>query len=698
MGGRRIQYLGAMAAVIAAALLAPAVARADVQALGDVFPLIDDPDNPGTNIPNLPQLGGDVPGGLLIVGGTNWFVGGTSTGQVTIDIPSDTDPLIAADGYVGGNTLGLGQVRVLQLNSELRLTRSLTLGWEGQAFLEVAAGARTQVLRTGNPDGSGAIMVEEDPDISISSNQDPTADWDLILGAWEGSQGFAEVDGFASLLLSGNAAIGLRGQGRIDMTNGSRMVTVNKAAVGVTRDIATNDNAIGSGYVMVDGPGSRWNVGIVPADTPPLPGGGTPPAEDVYDEASLTIGAHGRGTVEVRNKGWVRVETDTIIGDQPGSYGVAMVNGADSLLWSLDDMFIGTSSATGELHIDALGVARADGSTALGGTSVGALGLIELGGGALVSPNLTSAGVIRGDGRIESANVVINGGDIRNAAGVANLREKLLFTGVVNNNDGNIESIGGEMEFQQVVNHTGANADLVGIDAIFRFKGGLNSSAGAGIFLEDTVVYVPAGQALSSAARMTLWAGESTLVGDLTLTSSNSLNVVLGEGSFGRLEVVGDATIDGLVQIALEDSYLPQIGDSFEIIDAESLAGTFSAVLGGGGGAGFWEASYTASSAILSYVADIVSPFTADFDGNGVVDGGDLSIWEMNFGLSPATMADGDANGDGIVDGADFNIWQEQLGSMVPAAPAAGTVPEPGSFAMAALALAGLAGLRRRVR
>jgi T5SS/PEP-CTERM-associated repeat protein len=686
--GRGIRSLAApLCLALAAALSAPSAALADVVGIGDIFPFKPDPDDPNTppaNIPDLPQFGSPPNRDLIIVGGTNHFVGGTSTGQMIIDIPSDTNPLLSVDGYIGGNTLGLGSVNVVGLNSEWRLSNSLTAGWEGQAFLEIAAGGRVQVLRAG---------IDGEPGL----NDSDYTEWDLLFGAWEGSQGFAQIDGFASLLVGGNMSVGHRGQGRIDMTNGSRIITINRAVVGAVYDVDSDENAIGNGYVMVDGAGSRWNVGVTPTSAPPLPGGGTPPAEDNFD-GLLIIGAQGRGTVEILNKGWVRVETDTILGDEAGAFGKAVINGADSLLWSLENMFVGNAAgtATGELHIDALGEARADGDGPAGGVFVGPLGLVEFGGGTLIAPNLASAGVIRGDGRVESPTVV-NTGDIRNAAGLANIRERLVFTGLVTNTS-NIESIGGEMEFQELVTHDGPDADVVAIDAILRFRGGLTSVNGARIFLEDSVVWMPEGEVLASAGSLSLWAGESTLAGNLELAATNRLNVTLGD-DYGRLEVTGDATLGGLVNVSLRDDYLPKIGDAFEIIDASSLTGTFTTVSGGAGGAGFWQASYTGTSAILSYVADVVSTLLADFDGNGVVDGGDLAVWQMNMGKSPATMAEGDANGDGVVDGQDWIIWQREVGSMAATAaatPATGAVPEPNGLALAALALLGLAQFRQR--
>jgi hypothetical protein len=76
----------------------------------------------------------------------------------------------------------------------------------------------------------------------------------------------------------------------------------------------------------------------------------------------------------------------------------------------------------------------------------------------------------------------------------------------------------------------------------------------------------------------------------------------------------------------------------------------------------------------------------ADFDSDGDVDGGDLTLWQGAYGVSAA----GDTNADGLTDGSDFLTWQRQYTGSLPLLaldPALVQVPEPASIALLCLAL-----------
>lgn len=80
-----------------------------------------------------------------------------------------------------------------------------------------------------------------------------------------------------------------------------------------------------------------------------------------------------------------------------------------------------------------------------------------------------------------------------------------------------------------------------------------------------------------------------------------------------------------------------------------------------------------------------------DFDGDGDVDGVDLTIWQAGYGFD----ASGDADFDGDTDGRDFLIWQRNYNQNSSNA-AASVVPEPASVGIFFWGFVGVC-LQRRV-
>ena len=79
---------------------------------------------------------------------------------------------------------------------------------------------------------------------------------------------------------------------------------------------------------------------------------------------------------------------------------------------------------------------------------------------------------------------------------------------------------------------------------------------------------------------------------------------------------------------------------------------------------------------------EVAAP-SADFNQDNDVDGGDFLTWQRGYGpagiaavaVGDASIADGDADGNGVVDGLDLAIWQNSFGAVVsPPAVAADTV------------------------
>ena len=87
--------------------------------------------------------------------------------------------------------------------------------------------------------------------------------------------------------------------------------------------------------------------------------------------------------------------------------------------------------------------------------------------------------------------------------------------------------------------------------------------------------------------------------------------------------------------------------------------------------------------------AQIADRYAGDFNGDGVVDAADYTVWRETLGSTTLLSADADRNG--TVDSADYAIWRTQFGWTSPSSLQIGSpVPEPqGAHLLALAAVAG---------
>jgi T5SS/PEP-CTERM-associated repeat protein len=664
------------AALALACTIASAIpARADVIGLGDILPKKADPDNAGQFIPDLPIAGGTVTADI-IVGGTGEGVGGTDTGQLVIDIPAFTAPLVSPNAIIGKEAYGSGLVQIFTIGSLWQIADELIVAAEGQGTLELINGGQ----------------LSESPNMPAS----PTLD--IIVGEQLGSQGYINLMGNGSLLRSNLITIGQAGFGQMTLTTRARVSTVDDAIIG---DENTG-NDLGIGTVSVDGQLTRWTIGSTPGATGPA--------------GTLTVGNRGRGALNVTNQGEVRVSDDSgnggqlVIGAFANSFGEVNITGAVSQVWSFGTVTIGNANN-----------ARAIVRTTNGGTlranqaiGIGIDGVLEVSGGFVITPiGINNNGTIQtsvgGTGQIDSIVNNLVTGEIRAAGTDDRVREKLVFTRNVVNS-GLITSIGGEMEFLATVTNTGL---IAGRDAIYRFRDPFTNAGSLAFSVGDSDVYgsVTNNGALGVATdtnvtfydpvvnngNLTVLPGGAAIFLDgLTLAATSvvdlQLNAVADVEEIGELQVIGTATLAGTLDLTTFAGLDPQPGDSFQIISATNILGTFSTVTFPPAPGNNWMIDYNPNNVIINYLA--APAFSGDFNGDNVVDAADLAIWRMNFGTG-TMMSQGDADGDGDVDGNDFLVWQRTLGPVM-VTPAVGAVPEPGSLALAASALAIVAASRRK--
>ena len=182
-------------------------------------------------------------------------------------------------------------------------------------------------------------------------------------------------------------------------------------------------------------------------------------------------------------------------------------------------------------------------------------------------------------------------------------------------------------------------------------------------------------------------------IGEFTLDAGATLALEIGgvaQESFDRLLVSKDATLAGVLDVSLVNDFMPQAGNSFEILTAGSVIGAFADIdLPALSPQLDWQVAYEASAVRLTIVS---TAFSADFDQDGDVDGDDLARWQSGFG-NPGDASTGDSDEDLDVDGDDFLAWQRQLGSGV--APVSQPVPEPAALPLMLVAGFGAMALRR---
>jgi hypothetical protein len=156
--------------------------------------------------------------------------------------------------------------------------------------------------------------------------------------------------------------------------------------------------------------------------------------------------------------------------------------------------------------------------------------------------------------------------------------------------------------------------------------------------------------------------GVTHVLGDLTQTAGTVLLEIAGngEGQFDRLVVDGALNAGGTLAVALA-SYSPVAGDHFDLLDFGNLTGGFAVSLPELSPGLAWDVSTFGSTGTLSVIEDIAE--TADFNGDGTVDGRDFLVWQRGGSLNPGS-AD------------DLALWQSQYGNPGEFL-ASVTVPEP---------------------
>jgi hypothetical protein len=94
----------------------------------------------------------------------------------------------------------------------------------------------------------------------------------------------------------------------------------------------------------------------------------------------------------------------------------------------------------------------------------------------------------------------------------------------------------------------------------------------------------------------------------------------------------------------------------------------------------------------LTLMAHVVTALLAgDYNGDGIVDAADYTVWRDTFGQSVTAHSGADGDGSATIDDGDYQVWIDHFGEHSPGAGtgarASSAVPEPSGICLALVGL-----------
>ena len=141
-------------------------------------------------------------------------------------------------------------------------------------------------------------------------------------------------------------------------------------------------------------------------------------------------------------------------------------------------------------------------------------------------------------------------------------------------------------------------------------------------------------------------------------------------GNIDRLDVVGVADLDGVLEVSLIDDYVPELGRQFLVLTAGQTIDKGLTLAG--------PAADIFDMQILNFGIVLEAMLAGDYSGNGVVDAADYTVWRDSLGQA-GTDLPADGTGDGFVYRVDYDYWKTHFGDSAGSGGGA-AVPEPGTW------------------
>jgi len=197
----------------------------------------------------------------------------------------------------------------------------------------------------------------------------------------------------------------------------------------------------------------------------------------------------------------------------------------------------------------------------------------------------------------------------------------------------------------------------------------------------------------------------------LTMYTNSMLEIEIAgrdaELEYDQLLVGHEATLEGMLSVALLSSFTPAPNDTFTILTSANLAGSFANAANGSrlntsGGDGSFLVNYNAETNNVT-LSDFMSSLSlmGDYNRDNVIDAADYTVWRDALTAGGTSLPNDPT--PGTVDESDFLYWREHFGESLGSGAGGGSpaaVPEPTALVLALIAWTGLlywADARRRL-
>ena len=629
---------------------------------------------------------------------------GEATGHVTIEnggAVSNTNGIIGKEGVFSDFAAAIGTVDVIGPGTTWTNSGDLSVGRGGIGTLSVAGGGAVS-------SNIGYVAYAAD------------------------SEGYVTVSGAGSKWTSAsNLEVGRQGAGTLRITDGGKVAGFNNEIGGTV----FTQPGIGSGEVLVTGPGStlasefNTHIGYVGAGTLTIENGGN--VTDANGFVATFIGSTGTATVTGAGSTWTNTDSINIGSSGNGTLVVAdggVVTNTDGQLAPHPVQWRGHRSrrrliveydrrplsrqGAGKLTIEN------GGSVSSNSGNIGRAGGTPFGGGLVTVTGTGSTWTNTNELRVGNNGLgtlnIRNGGKVSNTAAYIATTVGSAGTVTVEGIDArwNIAgrlSVAGDADTATSGGGTRSISIRAGLSPCPRASRSFpmvpsNSKAERSTHRQSAFRArraVPMDgwnaarghlqwQSFESRRRASPGhsAGLTTVVGNYTQQAAGSLEIEIGGPSAfdnDLVNVLGTASLSGQLQLALINGFSPGAGQTFSIMQATTLTGTFGNVANGQrvttiDDLGSFQVHYGTGSTFNpnQIVIDnfVANPLPGDFNHNGVVDAPDYNLWRK-LDLGPAA----------------YNTWRQNFGRTAAVGLGSGAenvVPEPGTIVLFAMGLLSL--------